>query len=72
MSEQFGDGGVISFVKGFKCLEYQLDDAEEAIAVALYGGSPRNKNIEDEVMLVENALAWFALEEVGRSIEELS
>jgi len=65
----FGQG-LIEMVKRFVCLK-GLEDADEAVSLALFGGKPRNKDIADEVLLVENALAWFALEEVGRAIANL-
>ena len=57
----------IELVKGFRCLK-GLEDADEAIAIALYGGKARSQEVQDSVDLVYNALAWFALEEVGRAI----
>jgi hypothetical protein len=56
----------IGFVRGFRCLDKSIP--EQAIAVSLYGGRTP-KSIEYDLMQVENALAWFALEEVGRALE---
>ena len=61
----------IRMVKGFRCLA-DLEDADEAIALALYGGRARSKDVADSVDLALNALAWFALEEVGHAIEAAS
>ena len=61
MSSDFGQDSV-AFVAGFGCLE---DDAEtrESIGRCLYGG-----RTTDEDTQVQNALAWFAAEEVARLI----
>lgn len=55
----------IPFVRSFRCLEDYTTD--NAIAAALYGG--RSNDVE-ATAVVENALAWFALEEVGRAIAD--
>ena len=39
------------------------------IAAALWGGPPES---EDGLRLVSNALAWFALEEVGHALANLT
>jgi len=52
-------------IRSFRCLD---NPSEEAIACALYG-APARDGIKDDVMLVENALAWYALEAVGCGIE---
>lgn len=70
MADDLGESP-IDMVRGFRCLA-GLEDADEAIAVALYGGRARNSDVQQSVDLVENALAWFALEEVGRAIESLA
>lgn len=50
----------IAFVRGFNCLDD--DTPTRDIARALYGGG----EADDQVM---NALAWFALEEVGQGLD---
>jgi len=65
MAEQLGEDP-IRMVKGFNCLD--KNTTTRAVAVALYGGRARNG--DDEATQVENALAWFALEEVGRALED--
>jgi len=69
MAEQLGEKSAVGLVKGFRCLRDGIE--ESAIALALYGGHG-GEDEEDGVMLVENALAWFALEEVGRALENLT
>lgn len=64
MADDLGED-LIAMVRGFRCLED--DTPSKAIALALFAGGDG-----DDVMLVENALAWFALEEVGRAIEALN
>src|SRR3990167_2164775 len=63
MSDEYGQGE-IEFVKSFRCLD--KDTSEKAIALALYGGNGK----DDDRLTVENALAWFALEEVGRYLAD--
>jgi len=58
------------FVAGFKCLS-EVIDAESLASIALYGGKCRKEN-EDDFDLVLNALAWYALETVGRAIADLA
>jgi hypothetical protein len=62
----------ISLVQGFGCLK-DSKISEEAAAVALYGGKigSRSECLLQDVEQVDNALAWFALEEVGRAIQNL-
>lgn len=70
MASDLGESGAIALVRGFRCLD--KDTPESAIAHALYGGrKPKDKDCLDAIDLVENALAWFALEEVGRAIADL-
>jgi hypothetical protein len=60
MAEQLGDEP-LAMVKGFRCL-----DADSAsIARCLYGG-----RLTDDDTYTENALTWFALEEVARAFEQ--
>jgi len=63
MAEDFGQEP-IAFVAGFNSLD---DDTEtrESIARCLYGG-----RLSDDDVIVENALAWFAGEEVARLIAD--
>lgn len=64
MADDLGEGGAIQLVQSFNCL---CDDkpSERAVSAALYGGRGDDP---DELTQVENALAWFALEEVGHAI----
>lgn len=66
MAREFGESA-IGMVRGFRCLGKEID--EKHVALALYGGRAHDKDTQDGVDLVENALAWFALEEVGRALE---
>ncbi len=60
-----------AMVKGFGCFKNDAPSDEE-IARALFDRNGRlPDNIKHGVELVENALAWFALEEVGRAITDL-
>ena len=59
----------IPLIRSFGCVDE--DTPEEAIVCALWSGRRPNGKLADDVMLVENALAWFALEEVGRAIEAI-
>lgn len=54
----------VSLVLGFKCLP--KDVAETHVAATLYGSGQHGGWASEQVL---NALAWFALEEVGRAIE---
>jgi hypothetical protein len=68
-ARELGEDGPVSLVKTFRCLRGAVIPSEEAIAVALGGGKPRSTDVRWEVDHVLNALAWWALEEVGRAIE---
>ena len=60
----------ISFVRGFRCVNDDISG--RAIGAALWASRDRwaRSNVDkDDLMLVENALAWFALEEVGHALE---
>lgn len=72
MADDFGEGGPIALVRGFNCLKGNKYD-DRHIAAALYSSPPKHDFTDtiDAVDLVENALAWFALEEVGRAIQDL-
>ena len=58
MADEFGQGQV-EFVQNFGCL--RNSDWRDEIGQCLYGGK-----LNDETTQVENALAWFAAEEVCR------
>lgn len=64
MATELGERGPVSLVLGFKCLPN--DVTETHVAVAMYGSGQHYDRAVDTVL---NALAWFALEEVGRAIE---
>lgn len=60
----------LEMVSGFNCLtrvfeKHERPALERAIAVAMYG---TRRGADDDVEQVENALAWFALEETAREI----
>ena len=62
MASDIGEGSAVALVKGFNCLD---GATESECARALYGkAKPDDSN-------VENALAWFALEEVSRAYCDL-
>ena len=66
MAEELGEDP-IRMVQGFRCVD---DATTKDVAIALYvDGSHKD---EGNVVLVENALAWFALEEVGHAVERLT
>lgn len=60
-AESLGEGGVITLVKGFRCLNGQY--SEDEISEGLHSSG------EDE-HTIKNAMAWFAAEEVCRLFEE--
>jgi hypothetical protein len=60
----------IAMVRAFHCLKDNGVE-DKHVALALYGGKAHDKDTQDGVDLVENALAWFALEEVGRALESI-
>ena len=60
MARDLGDDP-IALVQGFNCLRKD-EPSEKAVAIALWGGRDTDEDLET----VQNALAWFALEEVGR------
>jgi hypothetical protein len=72
-ADDLGEDGPVSLVRKFRCLSGGNAPSEEAIALALYGGRipPGNEDLEDEIGTVLNALAWWALEEVGHAIDAL-
>ena len=63
MCEDLSTEEPIQFVRSFNCLK---DATESEVGLTLYG----NKHQHDTQ--VANALAWFALEEVARSYEDLT
>lgn len=56
MAKELGEN-VVDMVQGFGCLKDS--DWRDEIGVCLYGGK-----LTDETTQIENALAWFAAEEV--------
>jgi hypothetical protein len=62
MDSQIEGVGTIQFITGFNCLKGITADE---VAKAIYTGRG------DDVTQVYNALAWFALEEVTRSLVDL-
>jgi hypothetical protein len=65
-AEDFGMSGAVEMVKGFNCLK-DTKTTEGEIARALYG-----KTRKDDDTSAENALAWYALEEVCRAYTDLT
>lgn len=65
MASELGESGAVALVRGFRCLDKETP--ERAIYAGLYGGRVPAE-MEDDLCQVENALAWFALEEVGRAL----
>jgi len=62
--------GAIECVGGFGCLQDTKPTVRE-VAVALYGGDePDDGHDLSGTDMVRNALAWFALEEVGQAIAD--
>lgn len=70
-AKEFGEG-VIEMIQGFNCLKRD-EISQKAVALALYanGYEGEDEDLRDEVCLVENALAWYALEDVGRALENV-
>lgn len=68
MADDLGESAD-SMVKSFRCLD---DPSEQAIDIALATTSDGAGAVADDVEQVRNALAWFALEEVGHAIASLS
>ena len=62
MSDQLGVD-TVGMIRDFKCLG-RKDYTEEEVSRTLY--DPKYKG--DAFRMVANALAWFALEEVGRAL----
>lgn len=63
MADDLGEN-LFEMIRGFRCVE--SDTPYKSIASALYGG----KETDDSTQL-ENALAWFVLEEVCRDYIDL-
>jgi hypothetical protein len=61
-AEDFGQN-CVEFVQGFNCLGDS--DWRDEIGACLYGGK-----LTDDTTQIENALAWFAAEEVCRMFDE--
>lgn len=63
-SIELGERGPVSLVVGFRCLNRGI--SEMHVAAALYGNGV---HYGPDIETVLNALAWYALEEVGRALE---
>ena len=63
LASDLGEEGAVSFVRGWRSVK-DAGATEADVASALYG-----RGDTDGADGVLNALAWFALEEVGRAIE---
>ncbi len=61
MADQLGDT-VIRMVANFRCLNGQF--TQDEVGQAIYG---RGASDEDAHTMIDNALAWYALEEVSRA-----
>lgn len=64
MADQLGNTP-FEMLRAFGCGDVSWKDSN--LSAALYGGAGADP---DEVEAIENALAWFALEEVGRAIAD--
>jgi hypothetical protein len=70
LASQIGNDSIISMIQNFNCLtsgnykERKLDYTQDEIAKAIYTGKGERAEI------IQNALAWFALEEVCRMFED--
>ena len=78
MADDLGENPV-EMVGGFGCLKWYDHKAgkwtepegRDKIGVCIYGGSiPENDTKDGDFELVQNALAWFAAEEVCRLFED--
>ena len=74
LADDLGESAV-SLMCGFNCLKNYKDnsrDLENAVGFYLYGTEPEAKidGSNDLAVLVFNAAAWFALEEVARAMME--
>lgn len=65
MANEFGQEP-IAFVSSFRCLDAD-SECKESIGRCLYGGKLTDSHADTTV---ENALAWFALEETARALEK--
>jgi len=63
MADSLGED-VIEMIKGFNCIQGEYSTSD--IAKTMYGR--RNKKEQNDLCSIDNALAWFALEEVARDI----
>jgi len=63
-SENYGEG-LFSMVCNFACLR-DLKVTENQVAAVLFG--KQGESNEGDEMQIENALAWFALEEIAREL----
>jgi hypothetical protein len=63
LARDIGEGGAVALVCGFNCLK----DYDKAEVEAVLTGTSRDADTQTAVY---NALAWFALEEVGRALED--
>jgi hypothetical protein len=59
--KDIGYKSALDMVKNFGCAK---DEEEDVIGFVLYGGP-----LNDDTMMIENCLVWFALEEVCRLFE---
>ena len=62
-----GERDPVTFVLGFRCVK-DADVSPESVAVALYGNRNPGVPIED-LDIVRNGLAWYALESVAHAAE---
>ena len=65
MADDCGDSGMLAMIAGFNCLR-QYKFSQDDIAKALYMSKG------DDVTTIQNAMAWFALEEVARAYCDVS
>jgi len=62
MAESLGESGALELIQKFNCLGDEY--TQSSIAAAIHGDT-------EDTPYVLNALAWFALEEVSRSYDDL-
>ena len=73
-AHDIGYGSAIESVMDFNCLK-KMDITEDEIGLVLYGTFTDKEDEEEHdgiLTLIENALAWYALEETAREVIESS
>lgn len=60
----------IELVRSFACIDSDIDEMHILDAFFVCKYRTETENIDDEGLMVCNALAWFAAEEVARELED--